>query len=79
MSDWYESFEPITDVAFSDCGASDAQSGDIVFGVPSSSIAMVSVVDEGMQYGPNLSWSSFEYESVALLREAITANGERST
>lgn len=61
-----------TDESISDCGASVAQSDDIVFGTPSSSIVTVSVLNRRMQYRPSLRATSFEYESAASLSAVFT-------
>lgn len=72
---WCEVLAPVVDAYISDCVARDVRSDDIVPGMPSSSIVMVSVVDESMRYGHRLRGSSLEYEAVAVAWVAVTANG----
>lgn len=62
-----------------DCGASDAPSDYIVFGIPSSLIVAVSVGDKMLRYGPNLHGKIVKFESVTGQSAILTASGRLST
>lgn len=57
------------------CAARDSSSADVLLGIPSSSIVMVSAVATNMRYGSIFRCSSFEYESRPSLLAAVTVKG----
>lgn len=71
--------EVVATSSISDLSTMNARLDNSVLELPSSSVVMLSVSSERMQYGPNFCDSSLEYESSSSLSAAATAISRRST
>lgn len=78
-SNWCDTFELVVDLSFSDRGANDAQSDDILVWTQLSSMVIVLSIIERMWYELTFCGSNFEYKSVKSLAKAITDSWEGST